>query len=249
MGKQWRQSLFSRAPKSLRMVTVAMKLKDACSLEEKLDQPRQHIKKQKHHFANKFCVVKAMIFSVVMYRCWSWAIKKAECQWIDAFKLWCWRRLLRVLWTVRRSSQSILKEINPEYLLEGLMLKLKLQYLGHLMRTADSLEKTLTLGKMEGRRRKEWQRIRWITDSVDMNLGKFQEMVKDREAWHAVVHGVVKSWPWRGAWTMARLQSRSGDTNAEDRRMDTAAAGGRRGWAVCRGWHAHIYYHWKIDGQ
>ena len=133
MGKQWRQSLFSRAPKSLRMVTVAMKLKDACSLEEKLDQPRQHIKKQKHHFANKFCVVKAMIFSVVMYRCWSWAIKKAECQWIDAFKLWCWRRLLRVLWTVRRSSQSILKEINPEYLLEGLMLKLKLQYFAHIM--------------------------------------------------------------------------------------------------------------------
>ena len=129
------------------------------------------------------------------------------------------------------------------------MLKLKLQYLGHLMRTADSLEKTLTLGKIEGRRRKERQRIRWITDAMDMNLGKFQEMVKDREAWRAVVHGVVKSWPWRGAWTMARLQSRSGDTNAEDRRMDTAAAGGRRGWAVCKEWHAHMHYHWKIDGQ
>ena len=140
----------------------------------------------------KVHLVKAMVFPVVMYGCQSWIIKKAECQRIDAFELWCWRRLLRVPW---RSNQSILKEINPEYSLERLMLKLKLQYLGHLLR-ADLLEKTMILGKTEVRRRRGQQIMRWldgITDSVVMNLGKLQEMVKDREGWRAAVHGVTKS--------------------------------------------------------
>ena len=132
-------------------------------------QPRQHIKKQRHYFAAKVCLVKAMVFPVVMYGCESWTVKKGECQRINAFELWCWRRLLRVPWTARRSNQSILKQISPGYSLEGLMLKLKLQYFSHLMRRADSFEKTLMLGKIEGRRRKGQQRMRWldgITDSV-----------------------------------------------------------------------------------